>query len=94
MELEFNRTSSPDDIPGDDAVVSTLVDAVTNPNNTFNITVVPDSIQVIGKSTAALFLSLNDSRHCAGMFVPTLHKSLEFDVKVMSDFPLFTCLRT
>lgn len=47
--IEFNKTASAEQIPQDEAVTSALVEAVNNPNNTFNLTVEPDSIQVLGK---------------------------------------------
>nr|XP_057923622.1 mucin-2-like [Doryrhamphus excisus] len=49
VELQFNDSVSTDQIPGDDVVVDTLVQAVTSPNNTFNLTIDPDSIAVITK---------------------------------------------
>ncbi|KAK2899781.1 hypothetical protein Q8A73_012910 [Channa argus] len=45
VEVHFNNTAPPADIPQADAVAKTLVDAVSNPNNTFNITVEADSIK-------------------------------------------------
>lgn len=47
--LEFNSTAQPDEIPQADDVVEALVDAVSNPNNTFNLTIEPNSIEVIRK---------------------------------------------
>nr|XP_057923621.1 mucin-2-like [Doryrhamphus excisus] len=49
VELQFNDSVSTDQIPEADAVVDTLVKAVTSPNNTFNLTIDPDSIAVIPK---------------------------------------------
>ena len=45
--LEFNRPATPGDLPTPDAVAQTLVDAVSTPNNTFNLSVQSSSIQVI-----------------------------------------------
>ncbi|XP_054656619.1 mucin-2-like [Dunckerocampus dactyliophorus] len=49
VELQFNNSVSSDQIPEADVVVDTLVQAVNNPNNTFNLTIDPDSIAVISK---------------------------------------------
>ncbi|XP_010767894.1 A-agglutinin anchorage subunit-like [Notothenia coriiceps] len=45
--LEFNQTASPAEIPKDDDVAKTLEEAISNPNNTFNISVDVTSIRVI-----------------------------------------------
>ncbi|XP_044039224.1 flocculation protein FLO11-like [Siniperca chuatsi] len=45
--LEFNNTASQDQIPQDDVVVDTLVQALSNPNNTFNLTVDTNTIEII-----------------------------------------------
>lgn len=47
--LEFNRTVSAEDIPPNEAIAETLIEAVTNPNITLNLTIEADSIQVLGK---------------------------------------------
>ena len=47
VELVFNNTESLDPIPADEVVADVLIQAVTNPNNTFNLTLDPDSIEVI-----------------------------------------------
>ena len=47
VELQFNSTASPDEIPQADEVVVVLRRAVNNPNNTFNLTLEADSITVI-----------------------------------------------
>ncbi|XP_054656621.1 uncharacterized protein LOC129194992 [Dunckerocampus dactyliophorus] len=47
VELQFNNSVSTDQIPEADVVVDTLVQAVNSPNNTFNLTIDPDSIAVI-----------------------------------------------
>nr|XP_033962273.1 integumentary mucin C.1-like [Pseudochaenichthys georgianus] len=47
MGLEFNQTASPEEIPQADAVATTLEEAISNPNNNFNISVDVSSIQVI-----------------------------------------------
>ena len=47
VELVFNNTESPDPVPADEVVADVLIQAVTNPNNTFNLTLDPDSIEVI-----------------------------------------------
>ena len=48
VELQFNSTASPDEIPQADEVVVVLRRAVNNPN-TFNLTLDADSITVIRK---------------------------------------------
>ncbi|KAJ8383141.1 hypothetical protein SKAU_G00039190 [Synaphobranchus kaupii] len=45
IELEFNENATAP-IPTSDEVATTLVEAVTNPNNTFNISIDPQSISV------------------------------------------------
>ncbi|XP_067379374.1 myb-like protein X [Channa argus] len=50
--VQFNNTALPADIPQVEDVAKTLVDAVSNPNNTFNITVLPNSIQAALATTA------------------------------------------
>ncbi|KAM7377354.1 hypothetical protein PAMA_013917 [Pampus argenteus] len=46
MGIEFNRTASPAEIPKATEVAQTLVDAVSNPNSTFNISIVASSVQL------------------------------------------------
>ncbi|KAM9836696.1 uncharacterized protein ACBR49_019132 isoform 2-T2 [Aulostomus maculatus] len=50
--LEFNDTVSPDEIPDSETVAETLVEAVNNPNNTFNLSIEADSIRVIDRDTS------------------------------------------
>ena len=47
--IEFNKTASAEELPENADVVKTLVDSVSNPNNTFNLTIQADSIQIIRK---------------------------------------------
>lgn len=47
--IEFNNTASQDQIPQADVVAQTLVEAVSNPNNTFNLTIDTNSVKVVGK---------------------------------------------
>ena len=47
--LEFNTTT--DQVPAADVVVYTITEALNNPNNTFNLTLDPNSITVIREST-------------------------------------------
>ena len=49
VELIFNSTASPDQLPSTDMVVVTLIEAARNPNNAFNLTLDPESIKVLGK---------------------------------------------
>ncbi|KAK2814598.1 hypothetical protein Q5P01_000114 [Channa striata] len=51
--VQFNNTAPPADIPQADAVAKTLVDAVSNSNNTFNLTVMPSSIQAAFENTTS-----------------------------------------
>ncbi|KAK5848404.1 hypothetical protein PBY51_006021 [Eleginops maclovinus] len=50
--LVFNNTVSPAQIPKDDVVIATLAEAVNTPNS-LNLTIVPNSIQIIGSPTKA-----------------------------------------
>ncbi|XP_022624556.1 cell wall integrity and stress response component 4-like [Seriola dumerili] len=50
--LEFNQTDTTAEIPQATAVAETLVEAVTNPNNTFNLTVEANSIQVVERNNS------------------------------------------
>lgn len=51
VELVFNSTAPPDQIPQADDVVDVLVEELENGNNTFNLTLDAKSIQVLGKQT-------------------------------------------
>ncbi|XP_008303403.1 putative GPI-anchored protein PB15E9.01c [Stegastes partitus] len=50
--LEFNRSVTPAQLPTPDAVAQVLVNAVSTPNNTFNLSVQADSIQVLQTNIA------------------------------------------
>ena len=47
--IEFNQTASAAEIPEATDVAQTLVESVSNPNNTFNLTVEANSIEIIRK---------------------------------------------
>ncbi|KAG5845032.1 hypothetical protein ANANG_G00134460 [Anguilla anguilla] len=47
VELEFRDNTPPESLPTSDDIVSTLKEAVSNPNNTFNITIDPASILIL-----------------------------------------------
>ena len=47
--IEFNQTASPEEIPQANVVAETLVNAVSNPNNTFNLTIDANTIEAIRK---------------------------------------------
>lgn len=47
--IEFNNTASQAQIPQADTVVQTLVNAVSNSSNTFNISIVASTITAVGK---------------------------------------------
>ena len=47
VELQFNSTAPPAEIPRADEVVDVLRRAANNPNSTFNLTLDSDSIAVI-----------------------------------------------
>ena len=49
VELQFNSTASPNEIPPADEVVDVLREAVNDQNNTFNLTLDSNSITVIRK---------------------------------------------
>ena len=49
VALEFNTTASP--TPEAEVVVSNFQRALNGSNNTFNLTIVPNSIEVVGKYT-------------------------------------------
>ncbi|XP_047440181.1 uncharacterized protein LOC125007401 [Mugil cephalus] len=49
--IEFNRNTTPAEIPPASDVVQTLVDAVNNPNITLNITIQANTIQVVDTNT-------------------------------------------
>lgn len=53
MGLEFNNTASQNGAPAPNEVVNTLVEAVSNPNSTFNITIDRNSIETISKYSLA-----------------------------------------
>lgn len=48
--VEFNSTAQ---VPQPSEVAQTLVDAVSNPNNTFNISIVRSSVKIVGECTHA-----------------------------------------
>ncbi|XP_054457069.1 uncharacterized protein LOC129093176 [Anoplopoma fimbria] len=56
--IEFNRTASAGPIPQSDAVAAVLVDAVSNPNSTFNLTIDAASITVVKTTTASPTLNI------------------------------------
>lgn len=47
--IEFNQTASPEEIPTPNAVAETLQTAVSNPNNTFNLSIDATSVEIIRK---------------------------------------------
>lgn len=49
VRLVFNSSVPPAQLPIPEEVVDILVDAVTNPNITLNVSIVPDSIVVLGE---------------------------------------------
>lgn len=49
MGIEFNNTASQNSTPEANDVAKTLFTAISNPNNTFNITIDKNSIQAISK---------------------------------------------
>ncbi|XP_044197775.1 transcription initiation factor TFIID subunit 12-like isoform X2 [Thunnus albacares] len=51
--IEFNQTASAAEIPEATDVAQTLVESVSNPNNTFNLTVEADSIQIIQRNNTS-----------------------------------------
>lgn len=53
LELEFSATSTVP-IPNGSDIVATLIEALTNPNSTFNFQVDLNSITVISKQTQSL----------------------------------------
>ncbi|XP_042258071.1 cell wall protein DAN4-like [Thunnus maccoyii] len=53
LGIEFNQTASSAEIPEAADVVQTLVDSVSNPNNTFNLTVETNSIQIVQRNTTS-----------------------------------------
>lgn len=52
--IEFNQTASLAEIPRAEDVAKTLVDAVNNPNSTFNLSIDAASVAVIRKYTVGL----------------------------------------
>ena len=52
--IEFNETASTEEVPVPGDVAQTLKVAVSNPNNTFNLTVDADSVEIIRKSRILL----------------------------------------
>ena len=57
VRLQFNSSVAPEQLPTPDDVEQTLVDAVSNPNNTFNVSIQPNSVQVLGKQSVATHLT-------------------------------------
>lgn len=49
MGIEFNNTASEAPVPKADEVADTLVAAVTNTSNNFNLSVDSSSVKVIGQ---------------------------------------------
>ncbi|XP_039677399.1 salivary glue protein Sgs-3-like [Perca fluviatilis] len=47
IEVVFNRTTPIADLPQNNVIAEVLVKAVTNPNNTFNVSINPASIKVL-----------------------------------------------
>ncbi|KAF1380305.1 hypothetical protein PFLUV_G00162230 [Perca fluviatilis] len=55
IEVVFNRTTPIADLPQNNVIAEVLVKAVTNPNNTFNVSINPASIKVLAfKNRAAM----------------------------------------
>ncbi|XP_071315252.1 uncharacterized protein [Trachinotus anak] len=51
--IEFNQTAPPAEIPQATDVANTLVEAVSNPNQTFNLTIEASSIQIVERNTTS-----------------------------------------
>lgn len=49
VDVEFNNTASPEQIPQAEAVATTLVEAFSNSSNNFNLTVDTSSVAVVRK---------------------------------------------
>ena len=49
VRLVFNSSVPPTQLPSADEVAQTLVDVVSNPNITLNVSIVPGSVQVLGE---------------------------------------------
>ena len=49
VDVEFNNTASPEQIPKAAAVATTLVEAFTNSSSNFNLTVNTNSVTVVRK---------------------------------------------
>ena len=49
VRLVFNSSVPPAQLPSADEVAQTLVDVVSNPNITLNVSIVPGSVQVLGE---------------------------------------------
>ena len=49
VELTFDNTASPDQIPTPDAVIETIIRAVNNSNNTLGFPIDRSSIKATGK---------------------------------------------
>lgn len=47
--IVFSRTTPAAELPQNSVIAKTLVEAVSNPNNTFNVSVNPDTVTVLGK---------------------------------------------
>ncbi|KAF1380584.1 hypothetical protein PFLUV_G00165390 [Perca fluviatilis] len=69
--IEFNQTASPSEIPKADVVAQTLVEAVSNPNNTFNLTVDATSITVIQINSTTAAPTLNTTAAIPAAANPT-----------------------
>ncbi|XP_042257260.1 cell wall protein DAN4-like [Thunnus maccoyii] len=57
--IEFNQTASAAEIPEATDVAQTLEESVSNPNNTFNLTVEANSIQIIQRNSTTAPPTLN-----------------------------------
>lgn len=49
MGIEFNNTASEETVPNSEEVADTLVTAVSNTSNNFNLTIDSSSVKVVGK---------------------------------------------
>ena len=49
VRLVFSSSVQLAQLPSADEVAQTLVDAVSSPNSTFNVSIVPDSVGVLGE---------------------------------------------
>lgn len=47
--IVFNRTTPAAQLPQNKVVAETLIEAVNNPNNTFNVSINPETVTTLGK---------------------------------------------